>query len=62
VPGHASQCVMPFDSIPGHHRINELQTLPSSILFHFVPSQQIRGAAVLQLKAEEFLIPRPPRS
>jgi hypothetical protein len=30
--------VMLFDSVPGHHQINNLQTCKSAFSFHFIPN------------------------
>jgi hypothetical protein len=35
---HERQCVMPFDSVPGHHVFKHLERPPNPIWFHLVPN------------------------
>jgi hypothetical protein len=33
---------MPFDSVPGHHKINNLQTFQNRVPFRFIPIHMVR--------------------
>jgi hypothetical protein len=47
--GDLEKCRMQWVAVPGHHKINNLQTSPSPFLFQFVPIQHSRRGGMCLL-------------